>query len=302
MWKSWKDAFGVAALVLAVGAVICCRQSNVQAGVASKAIQEALEFTTRQFSKEVAAEGVERLASRMSALALTHSDDLVVQAVKRCGPRTIKLVESAGPHGGEVLRLLARHGDAAIPLATRNASLGLVRRFGTEAGEACVRHGTIAEPVIRQFAEGGAKAMAQVSPRAGRQLAMLTEERLLKPELIDVVIRYGDKACDFIWRNKTTLASAAALAAFVANPAAFLNGTAVLTGAIVSPLAEVPKAVAVEAARHVPWTMLGLTMLGAMTALLVCLAAMWDDRGKYLAWGKVGCKAAWLWLKNLKKS
>ncbi len=300
MWKMFKDALCVAALMLAFVA-LCGHESTVQAGVASKAIQEALEFTTKKFSKEVAAEGVERLASKMSTLALKHSDDLVAQAVKRCGPRTVQLVETAGVHGDDMLRLLARHGDAAIPLATRKTSLGLVKKFGQEAGEACVKHGTIAEPVLHQFGAAGAKAMAQVSPRAGRQLAMLTEERLLKPELIDVVVRYGDKACDFIWRNKTTLAGSAALAAFVANPSGFLNGTAVLTGAIVSPLAAIPQAVAVETVKQVPWTILGLGFFGTLTAVLVCLSAFWNDRRKWLGWGRIGGKAAWLWLKSLKK-
>ncbi|HQU46288.1 MAG TPA: hypothetical protein PK867_25975, partial [Pirellulales bacterium] len=137
--------------------------STVQAGVASKVMQEAVEFTTRKFSKEVAEEGVERLATKMSSLAARHSDEVVAQAFKRVGPRTSKLVSEAGEHGDDVLRLLARHGDAAIPLATRKTSLGLVRQFGEEAGDACVKHGTIAEPIVEQFGSTGAKALTTVS-------------------------------------------------------------------------------------------------------------------------------------------
>ena len=42
---------------------------SAEAGVTSKVIQEALEFTTRKFGKEVAEEGVERVATKMSSLA-----------------------------------------------------------------------------------------------------------------------------------------------------------------------------------------------------------------------------------------
>lgn len=236
--------------------------SAVQAGVASKAIQEAVEFTTRKFSREVAEEGTERLASKMSALAARHSDEVVVQAFKRVGPRAGKLVSEAGEHGDDLLRLLARHGDAAIPLATRKTSLGLVREFGEEAGEACVKHGTIAEPIIEQFGAAGAKALTKVSDRSARQLAMLTQEGTLKPEMIDVVIRYGDKACAFIWNNKATIAGGAVLASFLANPEPYLNSAEAVAA---KTLDVTVKPMADQAARRINWTaivLFGMVALG----------------------------------------
>lgn len=232
--------------------------STVQAGVVSKAIQEAVEFTTRKFSKEVAEEGVERLATKMSALAAKHSDEVVAQAFKRVGPRAGKLVTEAGEHGDDVLRLLARHGDAAIPLATRKTSLSLVRQFGEEAGEACVKHGTIAEPIIGQFGAAGATALTKVSDRSARQLAMLAQEGTLKPEMIDVVIRHGDKACAFLWKNKGTIAGGAALASFLANPEPYLDSAESLAS---KTLDVTVKPLATEAASRINWTLIVLVAM-----------------------------------------
>lgn len=249
---------GIAVVVLLTSAPA----SSVQAGVASTVIQEAVEFTARKFSREVAEEGVERLAAKMSALAARHSEDVVVQAFKRVGPRAGKLVSEAGEHGDDLLRLLARHGDAAIPLATRKTSLGLVREFGEEAGEACIRHGTIAEPIIEQFGGAGAEALTNVSDRSARQLAMLAQEGTLKPEMIDVVIRYGDKACAFLWKNKGTVAGGAVMASFLANPEQYLDSAETIAA---KALDVTVKPLASEAAARTNWTavvLLGMSGLG----------------------------------------
>ena len=44
------------------------------------------------------------------------------------------------------------------------------------------------------------------------------------PEVLGVVANHGDRAVNFLWQNKATLAGGAALAAFLANPEPFLNG------------------------------------------------------------------------------
>jgi hypothetical protein len=90
---------------------------------------------------------------------------------------------------------------------------------------------------------------------------MLAAEGHMKPELMQVITRYGDQACEFIWKNKGALAIGTTLTAFVSSPGAFLDGTQKLTATVadaaVRPLAEVPKAVAVEAAKNANWTVLG---------------------------------------------
>ncbi|HEY2414840.1 MAG TPA: hypothetical protein VGI40_21525 [Pirellulaceae bacterium] len=249
---SSKIVFG---LVLAVCLLVTL---SANAGVRSKAVQEAFEFVSKKFGKEVAEEGVERLSSRMLRLAATHGDDVVATAFKRVGPRAGKIVSEAGEHGGTALRLLAKHGDDALPLVTKGTALKAVARYGDDATTAILKHGSVGEQVIEKFAKEGAEALVKVSPQNGRRLAMMAAENQLKPELMSVITRYGDQACEFIWRNKGALATGAVLATFVASPEPYLEGTqqlaATVAEAAVKPLAEVPKVVAAEAAADTNWT------------------------------------------------
>jgi len=241
-----------------------------EAGVRTKAIQEAIEFAGKKFGKEVAEEGVERLSSRMMQLAARHGDDVVAAAFKRVGPRAGKIVGEAGEHGGVALRLLAKHGDDALPLVTKAASLKAVARFGDDAATALLKHGSVGESLVEQFAKEGVEALGKVSPQNGRRLAMMAAEGQLKPDLVSVVSRYGDTACDFIWRNKGALAVGTAMTAFVAAPEQFFDGTAQLTeivaDAAVKPLADIPKVVAAEAAANTNWNLVWLA-LGALAGL-----------------------------------
>jgi hypothetical protein len=99
---------------------------SAEAGVASRAIREAIELAGRKFGKEVAEEGAERLAVKMTQLAAKHGDDVVVTALKRVGPQAARIASEAGEHGGTALRLLGRYGDEAVPLAAKAASLKAV--------------------------------------------------------------------------------------------------------------------------------------------------------------------------------
>jgi hypothetical protein len=229
-----------------------------EAGVRSKALSEALEFVSKKFGKEVAEEGAERLSSRMMRLAAQHGDEVVATAFKRVGPRAGKIVGEAGEHGGVALRLLAQHGDDAILLAGKRTSLIAVARYGEDAATAILKHGSVGEHLVEKFAKEGAEALVKVSPQNGRRLAMMAAEGQLKPELMTVVTRFGDEACEFIWRNKGALATGVVLATFVASPEPYLQGTqqlvATVAEAAVKPLAEVPKVVAAEAAANTNWT------------------------------------------------
>ena len=259
----------------------------LEAGVGSKAMQEAVEWMSRKFGQEVAAEGVERLSTRMTQLAAKHGDDLVSQAFRRVGPQAGKIAAEAGEQADVALRLLARHGDDAVRVAGQASARRLVGQYGDDAATALVRHGLVGETVIAQFAEPGAKALAQVTPQNGRRLAMLAQEGTLSSPLLDVVAKYGDRACQFVWSNKGALLVGATLATFVANPEPYLDGTAQLTEVIaervispvvsevVAPIAEVPQVIAVEAARNLNWTLIvGLLLLmgAGATVILILLA------------------------------
>eukprot|EP00456_Euglypha_rotunda_P031633 TRINITY_DN245_c0_g1_i3.p1 TRINITY_DN245_c0_g1~~TRINITY_DN245_c0_g1_i3.p1 ORF type:complete len:300 (-),score=54.01 TRINITY_DN245_c0_g1_i3:612-1412(-) len=161
----------------------------------------------------------------------------------------------------------------------RPSSLKLISKFGDDGADALLRHGTVGEQLIGEFAEGGVKALNQVTAQNGRRLAMLAGDGVVKPQLIDVVCRHGDRACEFIWKNKGALAAGTTMAVFLANPEQFLDGTVQLTeivaDAAIRPLAE-------EAGRHYGGT---IVLMGLLTASLIFAARLWLKRG---LWGFAG--------------
>jgi hypothetical protein len=97
------------------------------------------------------------------------------------------------------------------------------------------------------------------------------------PEVLGVIAQYGDTACAFLWRHKVTLASAAVLAKFLADPAPFITGakdiTQVMAENTIKPLAEAPGNIAKEGvvriANQTNWTVVCLAAIGAITFLML---------------------------------
>ena len=111
-----------------------------------------------------------------------------------------------------------------------------------------IKHGEITEPLLKQFGNSGALALKNVSPQNARRISMLNEGGELATigrttEILDLVGNRGDAAMEFIWKNKGSLAVAASLTAFLANPEPFIDGTSDITkhvgASIARPLAIV---------------------------------------------------------------
>ena len=277
---------------LVCGVLVACvfPAAAALAGVPSKAAGEAAEFVLRKFGKEAAEYGVSSMAERLEKLAARYGTE-ALQAARRVGPAGIRAVEQAGEQGDIVVQLLARHGDEALWLTVRSDRLALFARFGDDAAEAMLRHREIAGAFVEQFGVRGARAMKSLGGQNARRLAMLTADGGLHrlgrvEEVLDLIARYGDRAMDFVWRNKGALAVSATLAAFLANPEPFLNGTRDLAkiGAetMGTPLATASGEVAKEAARNVNWTAI---LLAGLTAAAV-LVVRYRVRGRFRRGGK----------------
>lgn len=244
------------------------------AGVTSKVVQESVEFMARKFGKEVAEEGIDRLSKRMSQLAIHHGDEVVSAAFRKVGPVAGRVAQEAAENSGVALRLLGKYGDDAVELAVKPRSLKLIAQYGDDAAESLVRHGTVGEGLVETFAESGAKALAKVTPQNGRRIAMLASDKTLQKPVMDVIAKYGDPACEFLWRNKFALATGVTMATFLANPEPFLNGTVQLSEIVadtaIRPLAE-------EAGRHYGGTLLLLG--GLMIAVMFVYFWFFDRSG-----------------------
>jgi len=230
----------------------------------TKAVREAVEYVVKRFGPDLGEETAESLTAKLAEFGARHGDDAVV-AFRKVGPRTIHLVEEAGEHAPEAVRLLAKYGDEAAWVVARPERLAVVLRHGDEAAEALIRHKDIVLPLIERYDATAARAFAAVSGRNARRLAMMDEAADLArigrtDELLSVIGRYGDRAADFIWRHKGALAVSAVLAAFLAEPQPFIDGTRDLAR-IGGDVAKEPLR---EAARGTNWT--------AVTLFAACFA------------------------------
>lgn len=251
---------------------------NISLGQGKAALaREAAEYVLRKFGKEAAEVGVETLTRKIETLAVKYGDDVFL-AVRKVGPRTLRLVEEAGEHGLESVKLMARYGDDAIWVVANKNRLAIFVKYGDNAAESMIKHGEIAEPLLISFGKPAAGALKAVNSQNARRLAMMADDGHLAkigrtPELLEVVAKYGDRAADFIWRNKGALTVTAALTAFLANPEPFLDGATDITKVVsenaVKPLANVPGQVASEAAKRTNWTVVvvsGVCVVGLLAA------------------------------------
>ena len=249
------------------------------ADVKTAAVRETIEYVTKTFSKEAAEEGTELMGRKIEQLAVKHGDDGLA-AVRKVGPQALGLAEKAGVHGDVAVRAMARYGDdGAEWIAKRPKNLELASRYGDDAVEALVKHKEVAEPLVQELGEQGAKALAKIGPQQGRQLAMLaadptTAAMARNPQLLDVVARYGDAGMNFIWKHKGALAVSATLAAFLADPQPFIDGTADLAQIAGENLV---KPLATGIGQRADWTVLGICLVSAL-ALLAVLRSYWRHR------------------------
>lgn len=229
--------------VLVVMGICACGQAG--AGVHSQALREITEALVRRPPAGMTREMAEALGDDLLRIASRHGDELVVAACKKAPPQlVVRLLRQAGKEGEQAaLKLLARHGDNAVWVVQRPKALAIFMKFGDEAGEALVKHKSIAEPLIENYGSSMARAASRVNTQNARRLAMLHKEGILqkmpqREEVLDVIARYGDRAADWVWRNKGSIVVASVAAAFVADPEGFLSGTSQLLGVVSQPVTQ----------------------------------------------------------------
>lgn len=207
--------------------------------------RETVELLIRKFGKEAVGEGGEGLAKQVDQISARLGDD-GLEAIRKAGPKAISLLDEAGESGPQVARLLAKYGDEASWVVTSPSRMGLVARYGDEATEAMIKLGEPAEKIIDVGGASAAKAVSQLSNRHGRQLAMLADDTadaalVRNSALMDTISKYGDRGMEFVWKNKGALSVGAVLAALIADPEPFINGSKslaeVAANAAVAPIA-----------------------------------------------------------------
>jgi hypothetical protein len=185
--------------------VLAGSEASAQSQAARKAARELMDFLRSRFAREVAEEGAERLERRFATVLDRYGNDAAL-AARKVGPKialhAVTQYESLGARvlakwGDKGARLLATEGPAARRVFQALGDDGIALMIG--------KHGTLTAARLPELAP------AIASSGRGR-------------DVLAVLERYGDRACAFIWKNKGVIFGTAALAAFLANPAPYLDG------------------------------------------------------------------------------
>jgi len=109
--------------------------------------------------------------------------------------------------------------------------LALALRHGDEAFEAMMRSPGAADNLLRSYGSPAAAWLKSLNQRDALRLAALNQEGWLKRLFTDsadlgrFIKKYGSAGVRFLWNNKGKLSAGGALALFLSDPEAFINGS-----------------------------------------------------------------------------
>lgn len=207
----------------------------------------AARRVAREVVETFGREAVESAEPRVAKLIEAYGEE-VVTVLRKLGPSGVGAMERFGAPG---LKILARWGDDGLRLLAVEGepAVAALARYGEEAVELMIRHPGVGRDLLAQFG-------AQVLRRPLTTESVVALNRLAEPirasgrsaEILGVVEKFGDRACDFLWRNKGTIFLASVLAAFLHDPQPYLDGAKQL---IVQPATQVAQ----DAAARTNWTL-----------------------------------------------
>jgi hypothetical protein len=120
--------------------------------------------------------------------------------------------------------------------------------------------------LIERFGSKALAPLQRLEKTGAQQMAMAAKEGVFEKtarstELLDVIGKYGDRAMEFIWKNKGPLAVGATLAAFLHDPEPFIQGAKDLVVGVVTPIGTV-------IAKRTNWTPVMIVGIVAVVSLL----------------------------------
>jgi hypothetical protein len=268
---------GPTGLSVGIMAAMLVLAGEALAAVPAKAVTETVEYVVKTFAREAAEEGSESIARQAASLAARYGDE-GLEALRKAGPRGFRVIEEAGGRGLDAVKLINRYGDDAVWAISKPGGMEILLRYGDDGARALIRHKGVAEAIIQTHGRAAVEALNAVGPQQARRIAMLQGDGVIAAgesgeKLLAVVARYGDRAMDFIWRNKFALGATAVLGTFLADPQPYLDGTKEL---VVEGLSRPVSEFGREAARNTDWTLValaGIGVVGLLAALRTWLRA-----------------------------
>ena len=254
-------------LIALAFAVLLSGSHLAQAGPVSAGARETAQWIVKKFGPGRVGKTVDEIALATARTIEKHGDE-ALPLLRATGHAGFDALESAGKQAPDVVKLFARRGDEAVWVISQPKKLTIFLKHGDNAADALLKHPGIADDLIERF---GGKALAplqRLEKTGAQQMAMAAKEGLFEKtprsaELLDVVAKYGDKAMEFIWKNKGALTVAASLAAFLHDPEPFIQGAKDLVVGVVTPIGT-------EIAKRTNWTPVIVAVI-TVIAFLVAL-------------------------------
>lgn len=230
----------------------------------------AARQAAREVVKAFGREAVEQAEVRVARLIESYGDD-VARALSKSGPAGVALIERFGPAG---VRILSRWGDdgARLLASEGDTVVRLLGRHGDDAVGLMIRHPGVGREFLEQFGEHAVRSrLSTESVVVMNRLADPLKKSGELPRIFAVVERFGDRACQFIWRNKGTIFATAVLVAFLSDPQPYIEGVKELVGEPASEAAQ-------EAVRRTNWTVVVIVFGLAAAAWLSWRLGLWRRR------------------------
>jgi hypothetical protein len=216
---------------------------QVHAGPTTTALRETAEWILKKFGRGVAGDTVEQIAETTARTVAKHGDE-ALPFLRRSGHAGFRALEEAGEKAPDIIKLYAKRGDEALWIISEPHKLAMFIKHGDTAAEALLKHPGIADNLIGRYGDDAANALSSLSRQNAQRLSMLAEDGMLNqtvrsPELLPIIRRYGDEAMDFIWKHKGSLAVAAVLGKFLADPQLYMRGAKdLIADPLVAPIAK----------------------------------------------------------------
>jgi hypothetical protein len=226
--------------MLRLATLMLCAQLAF-AGPTSTALRDTSEWIVKKFGAGAAGRTVDEVAVATAKVVARHGEE-ALPLLRSMGHAGFEVLEQAGERSNVVLKFFGRRGEEAAWLVAQPSKLKILLQHGEAAADALLKHPGIADDLVARFGSRAVAPLNALEREGAQRMAMAAREGLFEaaPQsgaLLDVIGKYGQRAMDFIWRNKGALATGAVLVTFLQQPEAYINGAKQLVGdSIIAPI------------------------------------------------------------------
>jgi len=230
-------------LIVAIVTTLFCHTGYAGAvSTSGKAVREIVEELAQQIAPTARPEFTKTTLAQLEKIT-SICGNKSLDVIEKHGIVALRVFQNAGEEAGPYLvKGISLYGDDGLRLAQTAVGRSVLREGNEFAIRAVIKHTDAVVPLIRTYGDECAHVLTQLSPRNGRRLIQMVDEKSLASsdiqKLMGTIGKYGDDAMDFIWRNRKLLATATVLVAFINDPEPYLKGIKDLSKVLVDPIIQ----------------------------------------------------------------